>query len=380
MIFTIKKFLLSCFGVITLLSPLTSSADPICPNNFPNFITDVCWDCVFPFTLWSGALSLDPTGTQETFKSGDGAPICYCGPSDGLKVGVPVGFWEMAYIVDVHTAPGCLTTLGGIKLPLPFAQNEYGKIDSLGNKADARRRSSFRHSTYYVSPMMYLMGAVLDDSCSDRSPFDVGWTSELDPTWNDDQLALIKMPISYTFGSIPAVMAGGIDAAAANIGFPINNIFWQAGSWGPMYPLTGNVMDYKSADQNARLVTTRMLAEAHAMKELAGLFGNGGGRSYACEPGELFCDFNTSHRAMCAGSPSSFPSVSVMPKRQYKLQRMFPVGQTSLIGGTCCQPIGRSTIAYEAGVQVPLEGYKDFGYSVFRKRDCCSGISAGSLF
>ena len=371
-----NQWLLACIGslLISASAFAQSTSGPLCQNQFPNFITDICWDCVFPFSFFGGVLKIDPTGSQENFSSGTQLPVCACGlnSNGGLKVGAPVGFWEMSYLVDVHTQPGCMPFLGGVQLPIPYAKNEYGKIDKPGGK---QHRQAFRHANYYVSPMMYLMGAVLDDACADRSPFDVGWMSELDPTWNDDQLALIKMPISFVFGSIPAQLAGAIDAAASQVGFPINQIFWQAGAWGPMYPVTGNVQTFHSADQNARLVVTRMLAEAHDMREMAGLFSKGGGRGYGCEPGEANCSASTTNAAQCAASPSAFPISPILPKRQYKYSRTFPLPQTNLILGSCCQPIGRTTIPFEYMTSAPLPGYKDFGFTIFRKRDCCSGYN-----
>ncbi len=344
-----------------------SVAPNLCPNKFPDFINDVCWSCMFPFKVFGAKLV---GSDQEDFSTkSDNSPLCLC--IDALKVGVPVSFWEMSYIVDVHTEPGCLPTLGGFKLGLPWGKSEYGVI-----KADDQvRKSAFRHSAYYVSPMMYLLQAVLDDSCSDRSAFDVGWTSEFDPTWNDDELALVKMPISYAFASIPGVMAAGVDAAAANVGFPINSIFWQAGSWGPIYPLTGNVKDFQTMDQTGHLLATRMLAEAHGMREMANLFSKGGGRSYACEDGEIGCSDSVTKAAMCAGSPLDMPTSLIMKKKQYKLQRLFPqpYGEKKFIGG-CCVPIGRTTSLRDSGTQLPTADQKDYGYAVFRKRDCCSGV------
>lgn len=344
-----------------------NAADPICPNKFPDFINDVCWSCMFPFKLFGKQII---RGEGEDFSTdADASPFCAC--KEALTVGVPTAFWEMSYIVDVHTAPGCMPTLGGMKLPLPWAEQQYGTISSPA----PTRKTAFRNSAYYVSPMMYLLQAVLDDSCSDRSAFDVGWTSEFDPTWADDELALIKMPIAYAFSNIAGVMAAGIDAAAALTGFPLNELFWQAGSLGPIYPITGNVTNHKSMDNTGQLLATRMLAEAHAMREMGDLFSKGAGRSYACEPGEPGCTSETSKQAMCAGSPGSMPPQLIMKKRQYKLQRLFPTPSTSkgLLGG-CCTPIGRSTALRETNTQLPLEGYKDFGYAVFRKRDCCSGV------
>ena len=362
--FVVAVYLALSASVATAQAP---SLDAVCPNKFPNFISDICWSCMFPFKVF-GAKIIGSDG--EDFETeADSKPICLC--PESLTIGIPVSFWEPAYMIDVHTAPGCLPTLGGLKLPLPWAESEYGVID----KADQRRQSAYRNSAYYVSPLMYLLEVVLDDACSDRSPFDVGWTSEFDPSWNDDQLALIKMPIAYAFSNLAGAMAAGVDAFAAINGFPKNEIFWQAGSWGPMYPLTGNVKDHKSMDSTGHLLATRMLASAHGMRELAGLYSKGGGRSYGCEPGEPNCGSGTTRAAMCAGSPSDMPPDLIMKKKQYKIQRIFPTpyGEKGHLGG-CCVPIGRSTALREANTQLPLEGYKDFGYSIFRKRDCCAGV------
>jgi conjugal transfer pilus assembly protein TraU len=363
---------LSINAETTSTTTTSPASGTLCPNKFPDFINDICWSCMFPFKIF-GAKIMQASG--EDFNTDADGLVCVC--PEQLKVGAPVSFWEMSYIVDVHTAPGCLPTLGGLTLPVPWVDNQYGVI---GDAAD-QRRNAFRNSAYYVSPMMYLLELVLDDACSDRSPFDVGWASEFDPTWADDELALIKMPVSFAFGTLPGIMAAGPDSAAALVGFPINSIFWQAGSLGPMYPLTGNVRDYKSMDQVGSLLATRMLAEAHAMREMVGLFAKGGGRSYACESGEPGCDSSVTKGAMCAGSPSSFPQQLIMPKKQYKLQRIFPnPATTKLPLGGCCQPIGRTTTLTEKGTQLPLDGYKDFGYAIFRKRDCCSGVVSPVTF
>lgn len=362
------------FGILlTLWISLFSAtparaADALCPDNFPNFINDICWSCMFPFKMFKGTKILQ--GSGEDFATAADSSIA-CGCLSSLKIGTPISFWEMSYIIDVHTQPGCFPTLGGMTIPMPWVDMQYGTI----HDASKLNEQVFRNSTYYVSPMMYLLEAVLDDACSDRSPFDVGWSSEFDPTWSDDELALIKMPVSYAFGSLPAIMASMPDAAAALVGFPIDEIFWHAGSWGPIYPLTGNVAQYGGMDQVSRLLATRMLAEAHAMREMAGLFSKGSGRSYACEPGEAGCTGDTSRSAMCAGSPWDMPVQLIMKKKQYKMQRIFPVPFTTKLPlGGCCWPIGRTSMLSDMFTQSPVPGFKDFGYAIFRKRDCCAGI------
>ena len=365
----LSKRWLALLLALTFFSAPTRAADELCPNNFPNVIDDICWSCMFPFKLAKG-LKLGVTAQAEDFAtSADSKLVCAC--TNNPKIGTPISFWEPAYIIDVTTTPGCMPVLGGMKIPMPWVDQQYGAIQKAG---DANTQA-FRHSTYYVSPWMYLTEAVLDDSCADRSAFDVGWSSPFDPSWNDDELALMKMPVSFLFGTLPAIMAAIPDSAASLVGFPINEIFWQAGSWGPMYPLTGTVAQYKSNDQVGRLLATRMLAQAHAMKELSNLFKKGGGRSYACEPGEPGCTSGTEDKAMCAGAPWDMPPQLIMKKRQYKLQRVFPVPFTQKLPiGGCCSPIGRDSSMSEAGTQMPVPGYKDFGYVIFRKRDCCGGV------
>lgn len=306
---------------------------------------------MFPMKIATFNLNLFGTGDQEDWDSGVSSPACFCG--DQLKVGVPMSFWEPAIIIDSHIGPGCLPTLGGLQLPLG------GKMGGTTDNPQGFTKNAFRQSTYYTSPLMYLLGQILDDNCSDRSPFDLAWTSELDPSWNDDALASIKMPIAFAFGSLPAVLAGSADAIAANAGWPISEIFWQAGSWGPMYPLAGTG-GYVSEDQYGRLMATRMLAEAHDMAEIWNMFSGGGGRSYGSA-------------GMCAQSPKQMPIEPVMNKRQYKISRIYPLPQTEQINGLCCSPIGRSTLLQETGSQAPIPQAKDFGYQIFRKRDCCAG-------
>lgn len=301
---------------------------------------------MFPMTIAGGQISLS-TG-QEDWKS-DAPAVCVC--AGAMKAGVSMSFWEPSIIVDSHINPGCMSTLGGVTFPIG---------GNIGGVTSRESSTAFRQSTYYKSPLMYLMSAVLDNSCADRTAFDMAWTSELDPSWNDDELASIKMPIAFAFGSIPGVLAGGVDAIAANAGWPISEIFWQAGSWGPIYPLSGNGI-YHSDDQFGRLITTKMLATAHDMGELGNLFAGGSGASYG-------------KSAMCTQNPKGWPIQPIMNKRQYKISRIYPVPQTSKIGFLCCSPIGRTTLLAEKFSQGPTTKFKDFGYIVYRKRDCCAGI------
>ena len=84
---------------IATMSVLTTAAfaqGQACTGSFPNLITDVCWDCVFPVSMGGGLINMGIT--SDDYDTGVGhAPICIC--TNNLSIGTPVGFWEPRYMV-----------------------------------------------------------------------------------------------------------------------------------------------------------------------------------------------------------------------------------------------------------------------------------------
>ncbi|MBF0248443.1 MAG: TraU family protein, partial [Alphaproteobacteria bacterium] len=60
----------------------------------------------------------------------------------------------------------------------------------------------------------------------------------------------------------------------------------------------------------------------------------------------------------------------VLKKTEWRTQQTNPVAATS--GPFACNPLGRSSVPYEAGKEIPLTG-EDFGFLIWRKRNCCAG-------
>lgn len=328
----IKRFILAL--IMTVMLPLQAEAGLTCQGSFPNFVTDICWSCMFPITMMG-----IPLISGEDYPSNPSAsPACLCG--DQLKIGIPTSFWEMEYMTDVTNIPGCFPLLGGIQIDPGINSMEYGADSTVTSH-------SFQQVNLYINPAMYIMGAVTDSSCLDTRGFDVPWVSFADPTHNDDALAMMVTPYAYPFAGLTALAAGSVDAVAASAGFPIQSLFWVAGAWGPMYPLTGNVAAKVSRDQMGRLETARLMAKLHAVGTQWTAAGSG---------------------AMCGYLPEL-----IMDKREYKVSRLLPFPEQKILG-SCCMPIGRTTILAESGTQAPTPSFKDFGYAIFRKRDCCSGI------
>lgn len=320
-----------------LLFPMQAFAGPsaaLCTGKFPNLITDICWSCTFPITLMGQPLN---NGEDYTSRNSNSS-LCLCG--NQAKAGIPTSFWELVYMTDVTNIPGCFPLLGGILIDTGINSDQYGT----DGHNDAH---SFQQVNLYVNPAMYLMGAVTDSTCMDTRGFDVPWVSFADPLHNDDALAMLVTPYAYPFAGLTALAAGSVDAVAATAGFPLQELFWVAGAWGPMYPVTGNITARVSREQMARLQTARMFAELHAL--------------------------GTSYSAAGDGSMCGYVPQLIMDKRQYKFSRILPFPEKKIFG-TCCGPIGRSTILTESGTQAPITSMKDFSYAIFRKRDCCSGV------
>ena len=61
--------------------------------------------------------------------------------------------------------------------------------------------------------------------------------------------------------------------------------------------------------------------------------------------------------------------MSIIPKHRYRYQMTYPVASTGKRDG--CKPFGASTALWEAGHEYPVKG-EDYGYLVWRKRNCCA--------
>lgn len=312
---------------------------PVCRGKFPNLINDICYDCMFPVTLAGNSLDFGTDG--DDYDSGVGSsPGCVCLAS--AAAGVKLSFWEPSFMVDVTNKPGCMPLLGGVDISPPYNALEFGVVKANAAAIRGTQKSSFMHVNEYINPVMTALGVISDSPCLDNRGFDTPFISWADPTWGDDALAMILTPYGYAFAGIPSVAAEMPDALLATFGFPSETLFWVAGAWGPMYPVTGNVAVANTPEQVAHLLVARVFAKLHA----AGLKQTTAGNEALRSCGSL-------------GVPEF-----LMDKRQYKTNRTFPWPDNM------CTPIGRPLMMQEKGAARPQD--KDYGYFIFRKKDCCA--------
>ncbi len=310
----------------------TSSAIQSCTGQFPNFITDVCWSCMFPLKV--GNATLASMGQEDAGFGESGGMVCTC--SSPPRVGVNVSFWEPVRIVEVVRKPMCFPVLSGMSLPDPV-----GAPPGVRNNGEG---GGFYHAHWYTNPLLLLLQVLLDfNTCLEEGSLDVAYMTELDPLWADPELTTILNPDVYLFANPISQAACGVDCVAATTGFPRSELFWCAGCQGSMYPLTGHVQHDNGAVSSSSLIVQRMSAKLHREGLVWGTWGN-------------------------AGKCSRYP-VPLMDKRAYKFQMISPANTTK-VNGKCCHPFGRLHSIYGIGKELPA-GQQDYVYQIFRKRQCC---------
>ena len=324
---------LAALAVASLLWSAPASAQS-CTGRFVNPISDVCWECLFPISI--GPLTIGSTGGVIDTPN-PSSPICFCG-SPIPRIGLSLGVWEPARLVDVTRTPWCFPNLGGLTIDpgLPAARGRTGSSGGDGAKG------SVWHAHYYMYPLLSWIGVLLDLGCLEGGSLDIAWVSELDPAWLDDELSFLLNPEAALFANLPAQAACAADCAAASAGLPQDGLFWCAGCQGGMYPLTGNVAAHVGGVQASLLAAQRLVYRLHR----AGLaWGTSGSQ------------------ALCGRYP-----MPVMRKSQYRWQMTEPVPATTPMTG--CNPTGRSSVLWESLRELPVSG-ESFGYLLWRKRTCC---------
>ena len=324
---------LTALALLALLWSGAASAQS-CTGRFINPISDVCWECLFPVSI--GPIDIGgASGAPDT--PNPSSPICLCG-SPIPRIGLSLGVWEPARLMDVTRTPWCFPNLGGLTID-PGLHAARGRTGSSGGDGAA---GSVWHAHYYMYPLLSWIGVLLDLGCLEGGGLDIAWTSELDPAWLDDELSFLLNPEAALFANLPAQAACAADCAAASAGLPLDPMFWCAGCQGGMYPLTGNVAAHVGGVQASLLAAQRLVYRLHRAGIAWGTSGS---------------------RALCRRYP-----MPVMKKSQYRWQMTEPVPATSPAAG--CNPTGRSSVLWETLREVPVAG-ENFGYLLWRKTNCC---------
>ena len=338
---TMPSFLPRVKDSIASMVPMTQAGEVGCVNAnviSGKLITDICWDCVFPIRVAgvpiSGSLYSDriPDGAADT-------PFCMCWDNQGVpRPGISTSFWQPNRLVEFQRVSGCSSVLNGIRFP--FNRLNQGTQ----NKAEERPGDmlTYRHYHYYAFPVMLMLDMFVPGHCNPGAfhDLDVMYMSEVDPTWTNDELAFFTNPEAALVGTPMAIGACIPDAVASNLGKPMKRLFWCAGSWGTIYPFSGNVLGRDGILRTTSVMAVRTLAALHRRGLEWGTVGR---------------------ETMCGGA-----ILPVLPKNQYRFSLMYPTPETTDNHG-----LGETTLTWGLSRTIPGVG-EDPIYIVWRWLDCCN--------
>ena len=335
-------------------SPVDAQIPNHCKNNFPNLESDICWRCAFPLRLGGNKVlnvgdTPDNVSTENPDDFNPSSSSCTCPDTttDIDRLGAYVSFWEPARVLEVVTKPNCFPLLFGMNMGDSI--NLYGALGSIG-KPDRPSDKAFYNVHYYSFPLMNVMDIIAGTEwCTDWvSGIDLMYFTEVDPLWNDDELTVFTHPEAIAFGNPIAQALCSVDCVTTSVGFPLNAMFWCAGCWGSLYPMTGNTGVGGSNVRTTSLLASRLLARLARLPV----------------PPAVEMD-TSSASAKCGGVIRPF-----LKKSQYKMTTIFPIPETS---GNCCHTMGASTFLWGEHRNIPATGEYQM-YLLWRKRNCCLKI------
>lgn len=314
----------------TVSSGMPSATCPDANLFSHKLITDICWSCLFPIRL----MGIEIGGGSAPAKASNQF-ICTCQNGPIPSFGMGVGYWEPAQLVELVRQPGCAPSLNGITLP----GNSRRRQQSGGRDSGSLDSGMYHYHTYSF-PLLLMLDLLASSACfSDGvQDFDIAYISELDPTWNNAELAFFTNPEAAIVANLPAQSACMVDAAASATGVTTDQFFWCAGSWGSLYPLAGPSLGTGMV-QNTSLLAARAIAALHRRGLAMRTMGED---------------------AMCRGKVEP-----MLPKSQYRMSMFYPVAEAQ-----SNHVIGESIWTWGTNRLIPVVG-EDPVYLIWRWNDCC---------
>ena len=321
-------------GLVSLFTgPASGGICDTSPMLSGRMLTDVCWDCVFPIKVAGIPLGGDGHVPLRSAAAG----ICTCPGPDGIpRPGVTISMWEPARLVEIVRQPGCSPMLG-TRLPMtnPLA------IGTDGHGEEDASDVAFYHYHFWTFPLFQVLDLFVVDNCVQDGfvGIDLAYPSELDPTWTTSTIAFYAHPETALVANDIAQSACIGDAVAANLGEGIDALFWCGGSWGSLYPITGNAVGPTSNVRVSSLLSMRALAAMHRRGLAWRTMGDD---------------------TLCQGVIDP-----MLPKSQYQLSWLMPIPERH---GK--HALGELTMNWGEWRQIP--GTDDQMHLVWRWNDCCS--------
>lgn len=376
-----------CFSLVAIFAPIAQAGSgvsgTVCPDAglFNELIGGVCWSAMFPIRLAGTTMFAGNSGVPN---DADTSTACSCGGSaQNLQlptVGVSLGFWQPAMLLEATSEPFCSPAIGGVNVGAGTSKFFSG---SLGGNVGSGPSVSSKNSTFYnvhlyTFPLLTMMQLLNVPSCnSGYNGMNMIGLSETEPQWNDDMLALLLSPEALMFANPMGVLsASGECASEIAGGQAIDSMYWSAGCWGLLYPFAGSSTYGADPIQASNLTVTRFLATQFRLG---------------------FLYQTTGSQVMCGPRHTA-----IIPKQQFRFQLMFPGNETTSVpnagvpagapqstggasvitaptqSGQCTHALGDTPLKWGEWDARPGSG-GNYVYLVWQWTNCCLGLLGGQI-
>lgn len=345
--------LMSCllfWGSVCLAETTTKPVSPSCPDAnvlSSKLITDIDWSTV---DVRIAGVML--TGGDVPEGAASAAMGCACQDKNGVyRPGLKLATRSPIQLYEVVRTANCSPALGGVNF-----QPDTRLIGGPQSKAGDSTDNVFYNVNVWALPLFAMLDLFTSVTCGNTGFMDMDMisTSTADPTWNDDELSLLFSPEAFICSTPLTIAMDLADGIASTAGRPINKAICSAGTWGHIYPMTGNVITVGSPPQDTSLIATKALAKLHRI----GFEKRTMGEDVICK---------------AKYAPTIF-------KSQYRFSTFFPIPEISgefakgqensrVLKGS--HVIGASTFTWGEWRNRPGSG-EDFLYLLWRWTDCCA--------
>ena len=379
----IVRFCATCLLCLVLSSHAAHADDGSvtknlsCNNYSPleTMFKDVCWSGMFPFRLMGATFMDGKSGVPEDANTDI---LCKCGgdlSKEQLpRIGFTLGFWAPSKIMDVTRKPYCMPSLGGVQLP-------FGDVEFLNggtNSGRGGRGDYFGNWVLYSFPLIYMLRLIDDGACppDGMTEFDLLQASPSFPNWNDvlGRYTTFINPEMLLFTGVTSLVALPIDAVSSSAGKPINELFWTAGAWGPMYPITGFYYGSQKTKQDPVTLSSLTAVRGISLLHRLGLLNETIGKSNMCERNPRYVIRKDAYRwQFLAPSPETngpMPGAAPPADTTSQVREVNPPTRF----GSCNHATGASSAGWGMWRDVPATG-EDHSYLIFQWTDCCIGIT-----
>mgnify|MGYP000854769591 CR=1 FL=1 len=330
-----KKRIVTILFLILFINPANATA--VCPNGsaLGELISAICWDCLFP--LYIAGVGIHAGSHVNAVPEMEAVPDCEC-PVDYPPyelIGITISLWPPSYYVEVVKDPYCFPSYGvnmdseGQQLLKRGGGGEIGT----GNP----ETSTFMQAHFWYFYILGILDEALDSMCQEMTSTDLVGLSEIDPLWQDDELAVLIQPEALLYANFAAQLSCIADAISSNIGYSTSPLYWCVGSSGSLFPLTGHANN-DDLLQAYELIVGRAVFRMHRQAAI-------------CDGACWYCQ--------CMYTP-------IWIKHHYRDQIAWPVN------AGFCHAFGTTDIVWGPGKNPPdVRRMDNLIFLLYRKRTCC---------